>query len=231
MKKTILGLTFALLFGTYTVVSQDSCSKYYPLVEGTTFQYTMYNKKGKSEGVTDYTITNVDNSGGETRATMSMKFADKKGKEVFTSDYTYTCTGNGIKIDYNSLLPEAMTSQFKDMEYEITGTDIELPNNLSVGQSLDDANVTMAISMAGMSMNIEVNMINRKVEKKENVTTPAGTFDCYVLYNDTQSKTMGATQTFPSRLWVAEDIGMVKQETYDRNGAVTNSMALTQLSK
>ncbi|WP_422083560.1 hypothetical protein [Ulvibacterium sp.] len=231
MKKTILGLTLAVLFGTHTMLSQDSCSKYYPLVEGTTFQYTMYNKKGKSEGVTDYTITKVDNSGGETRATMSMKFADKKGKEVFTSDYTYICTGKGIKIDYNSLLPEAMTSQFKDMEYEITGTDIELPNDLSVGQTLNDANVTMAISMAGVNMNIEVNMINRKVEKQENVTTPAGTFDCYVLYNDTQSKTMGATQTFPSRLWVAEDIGMVKQETYDKNGTVTNSMALTQLSK
>lgn len=231
MKKTIPGLILALIFGTQTLLAQDSCSKYYPLVEGATFQYTMYNKKGKSEGFTDYTITNVDNSGGETRATMSMKFADEKGKEVFTSDYTYTCTGKGIKIDYNSLLPEAMTSQFKDMEYEITGTDVELPNDLSVGQTLDDANVTMAISMAGVNMNIVVNMINRKVEKKEKVTTPAGTFDCYVLYNDTQSKTMGATQTFPSRLWVAEDVGMVKQETYNKKGSVTNSMALTQLSR
>ncbi|RKN83593.1 TapB family protein [Ulvibacterium marinum] len=231
MKKTILGLTLALLFGTHSLLSQDNCSKYYPLEEGTTFQYTMYNKKGKTEGITDYRVTNVDNSGGETSATMAMKFTDKKGKEAFTSDYKYTCTGKGIKIDFNSLLPEAMTSQFKDMEYEITGTDIELPNDLSVGQTLDDANVTMAISMAGVNMNIEVNMINRKVEKRESVTTPAGTFDCYVLYNDTQSKTMGANQTFPSRLWLAEGVGMIKQETYKKDGALMNSMALTQFSK
>jgi len=220
-----------MFFGTGVLIAQDNCSKYYPLKEGTTFQYTMYNKKGKSEGSSDYKITNVDNSGGETTATMAMTFSDKKGKEIFTSDYKYTCTGEGIKIDYNSLLPDEMFAQFKDMEYKITGTDIELPNNLSVGQNLDDANVTMAISMAGMKMDIEVNMINRKVEKQESVTTPAGTFDCYVLYNDTQSKTMGTSQTFPSRLWLAEGVGMVKQETYSKGGEVMNSMALTQFSE
>ncbi|HCO85577.1 MAG TPA: hypothetical protein DIT95_18885, partial [Arenibacter sp.] len=83
---------------------------------------------------------------------------------------------------YNSLVPAQMMKQYTDMgvEMEISGTDIELPNNLSVGQGLDDANVAISIKMTGMNMNIKVDQLNRIVEKKESVNTPAGTYECYV---------------------------------------------------
>ncbi|HET8737136.1 MAG TPA: hypothetical protein VFM69_11105 [Pricia sp.] len=229
MRKISITTGIAIIFSLFGF-SQDNCSKFYPLKEGSSFQYTMYDKKGKPDGMTDYKVVDVSDEGNQTTATMQIQFTDKKGKEVFASDYAFTCTGNGIKIDYNSLIPDTMLEQFKDMEYEITGTDIEVPNDLSVGQSLDDANVAMRISMAGMNMDINVNMINRKVEKRESVTTAAGTFDCFVIYGETESKTMGATHKFPNRLWLAEDIGMVKQETYKENGNVISSMALTTLS-
>lgn len=224
---------FAILinFALTSAISQSTCSKFYPLDEGSSFQYTMYDKKGKPDGTTDYTISEVSSSGGGTTATMDLKFTDKKGKEIFNTDYSFTCTGEGIKIDYSSILPKAMLEQFKDMQYEITGTDIEIPNDLSVGQQLDDANVNMAISMAGMKMDVAVNMINRKVEKKESVTTPAGTFDCYVVYSENESKTMGTTQTFPARMWLAEGVGMVKQESYKKNGDLMSRMALTEYNK
>lgn len=230
MKKSVTIILLAIFF-VQTTFAQNNCSKFYPLKEGSSFQYTMYDKKGKPDGITDYKITNVSDGGGETTATMQMHFTDGKGKEVFNSDYSFTCTGHGIKIDYNSILPKAMFEQFKDMEYEITGTDIEIPNDLSVGQTLDDANVAMSISMAGINMDVNVNMINRKVEKKENVSTPAGSFDCFVIYGDSESKTMGTTHTFPNRLWLAEGVGMVKQETYKKNGDVMSSMALTKFNK
>nr|WP_245795597.1 DUF3108 domain-containing protein [Arenibacter nanhaiticus] len=201
--------------------------------KGTSFQYTMSNKKGKTEGITDYSITKVENSGGHTTATMSMRFTDEKGKEVFVSDYKMTCTGDGIKLDYNSLVPSQMIQQYTEMglEMDISGTDIELPNNLSVGQQLTDANVTVKISMTGMNMSIKVDQVNRKVEKKETVTTSAGNFDCYVIAQDNTSETMGVKTSFLSRLWLAEGVGMVKQETYQKNGDLMNLMELTQFNK
>ena len=216
---------------TSAVISQD-CSKYYPMEEGTSFQYTMTNKKGKTEGVTDYTITNVENSGGVTTATMNMKFTDEKGKEIMVSDYKISCTGGSVKIDYNSLVPSQMMKQYTDMgmEMEISGTDIELPNDLSVGQDLADANVAITMKMTGMNMSIKVDQLNRKVEKKENITTPAGTFDCYVLTQDNISETMGVKQTLESKLWLAEGVGMVKQETYKKNGDLANQMQLTKFN-
>ena len=224
-------LIYSLFLVSSTALSQN-CSKYYPMEEGTSFQYTMTNKKGKTEGITDYSITNVENSGGVTTATMNMKFTDEKGKEIFVSDYKLSCTGDVVKIDYNSLVPAQMMKQYTDMgmEMEISGTDIELPNNLSVGQGLDDANVAMSIKMPGMNMNIKVDQLNRIVEKKESVNTPAGTYECYVITQDNVSETMGVKQTMQSKLWLAEGVGMVKQETYNKKGDLTTQMLLTKFN-
>ena len=232
MKKTalsILAFTYSFVFLT----AQENCSKYYPLEEGSSFQYTMYDKRDKTEGITDYNITNVTNEGGTTTATFDMKFTDKKGREVFNSDYNISCSGDGITIDFESLFPTQMMAQYQEMglEMDITGTDIKLPNDLSVGKQLEDANVSVAMNMSGIKMNITVNQTDRIVEKKENVTTPAGTFNCYVITETMVSKTMGATQEMNNKLWLAEGVGMVKQESYKQNGTLISRMELTEFSK
>ena len=155
----------------------------------------------------------------------------KKGKEIFTTDYTFSCTGDKVVIDYQSLIPGEMFKTYEDMEVTVSGTDLELPNNLKVGQELADANVTVKVDMGGMSMDMTVNQVNRKVEKKESVTTPAGTFDCIVIYNETESKMMMASHSFPSRIWLSEGVGMIKQETWNKNGKLLSSMVLTSHSK
>ncbi len=220
-----------LLFVLAIPVTAQNCSKYYPMEEGTTLEYTSYNGKGKTQGTISYTVSNVLDEGSNSSATMVMKYMDDKGKEAFTSEFTYSCTGNTVTIDYESLMSNQMLQQFGDMEMEVSGTDIELPNDLEVGMELPDANVIMKISMSGMNMNSQVDMINRKVEKKETITTPAGTFDCYVIYSENQSKMMMASQNFPSRLWLAEDVGMVKQESFNKSGKLMSSTVLTNLSK
>lgn len=233
MKKTLLSLLTLLFFCVQFTLAQSSCSKYYPMEEGASFQYTMYNKKGKTEGVTDYTITKVDSNGGTTSATFDIKFTDDKGKEVFNSNYNISCSGNGIKIDYESLFPSQMKQQFEDMnmEMDISGTDIQIPNDLSVGKDLEDANISVSMSMGSIKMNTTVDQTNRKVETKESITTPAGTFDCYLITETTTSKTMGATIEMNNKLWLAEGIGMVKQESYKKNGDLMTRMELTKLSE
>ncbi len=232
MKKTILSI-LVIVFGISLLPAQENCSKYYPMKEGSSFQYTMYNKKGKTEGVTDYIISNVNNDGGTTTATFDMKFTDNKGKEAFNSDYEISCSGDGIKIDFESLFPSQMMKQYEEMglEMDISGTDIQLPNDLSTGKELDDANVSVAMNMSGIKMNISVDQTNRKVETIESVTTPAGTFECYLITETMVTKTMGANQETNNKLWLAEGVGMIKQETYKKNGNLLNRMELTKYSR
>lgn len=212
-------------------ISQANCSKYYPMIEGASFEYTNYDKKGKSDGTASYKVINVSTSGENTSATMAMELNDKRGKEIYKTDYNFTCTGNMVTVDYKSLIPASMLEQYKDMEMDISGTDLELPNNLSVGQQLSDANISMRLSMSGISMNTTIDLVNRKVEKKERVTTSAGTFDCYVIYTDNNIKAMMVKQGFPSRVWFAEGVGMIKQESYNKNGKLIGSTKLMAFSK
>lgn len=232
MKKTILVILTTVLLGISTN-AQDNCSKYYPMVEGSSFEYTNYGKKGKIDGVTNYTISSVTSEGSATRATLDLKMHDKKGKEMFTSNYSFTCEDNMVKIDYQSLFPAQMMKQYSDMDLEmdISGTDIELPSDLSVGKELADANVSIAMNMSGIKMNVSVDQTNRKVISKENITTSAGSFDCMVITETTKSKTMGANIEMNSKLWLAEGVGMIKQETYKKNGDLMSKTELTKYSK
>ena len=230
MKNTLITLSL-ILSSTLTIIAQDGCSKFYPMSEGTSMEYTNYNKKGKVEGVSSFKVTEVSTNGDTTNATMAINLKDDKGKEIYNSDYKLSCTGNMVKLDYESILPSEMMKQYSEMDFEVTGNDIEIPNDLSVGQNLADANVNMKINMGAMNMNMAVDMVNRKVEKKESVTTPAGTYDCYVLYSENRSKVMMANQVYPSRVWLAEGVGMVKQETYKKNGDLMSSTELTSYSK
>ena len=233
MMNTKVFLYLTLIFIGPSLFGQNNCSKYYPMEEGSTFQYTMYNKKDKVEGVTNYVVSEVSSSDGNTTATMKLTFTDDKGKNVLESDYKITCTGDGVKIDYESLFPSEMKKQYEDMgmEMDITGTDIQIPNNLSAGQTLEDANVNVSMDMGAMKMKINVETYDRKVEKEESVTTQAGTFICYLITEKSKSKVMMSNMETSNKVWISEGVGMVKQETYGKNGKLMSRMELTKFSK
>lgn len=231
--KNILVSLVSIVFTVGLTMAQDNCSKFYPLEEGSSFKYTNFDKKGKVDGTLTYTISSVTDTGSAMVATFDMTYSDNKGKNVFDTNYNITCENGSVRIDYKSLFPTQMMQQYSDMDIEmdITGTDIELPNDLTEGQELADANVSVTMNMGGIKMNTTVDQTNRKVEKKESITTPAGTFDCYLITETSISKTMGATIEMNSKLWLAEGVGMVKQESYKKNGNLMSSTELTAFSK
>ena len=212
MKAHILFLFFVSSFFLSTFAQLD-CSKYYQLKEGLKYELQIFDKKDKLDGVVKYHVTNASNS----KATLNTVFIDKKGEEVFASEYDVLCKDNGITIDFKSLMNGDFMKQYKDMEIEMTGTNLDLPNDLSFGQSLPDANMNATINMAPMKMKMNIKMINRKVEGKEKVTTPAGTFECYIITYTTEFK-MGLKRTGMSKQWIAEGIGLVKSEEYNKKG-------------
>jgi len=232
MKKTLL-LFVVAFFGMNSLIAQSACSKYYPMTEGSSLKYDIYNKKGKKDGTTSYAVTESKNENGYTQSKLKMTFEDEKGKHTFDSEYGMTCSENGIKIDFMSLMSSQMLNQYKDMDVEmdITGTDIQIPNDLSIGQQLADANVNVSMDMGAMKMKIEVKTVDRTVLTQEKVTTAAGTFDCFVLSETIQSKSMGANINMTSKTWLAEGIGMIKNETYNKKGTLQSRSELASYSE
>lgn len=224
--KTKILILISVFFISLSSLSQNACKAYYPFEEGVKFEMTNYNKKGKKEGVVKYEITSIEDN----VATIKTIIYDAKGKEITTTSYQIMCEGNKISIDFKSMMNQDMFKQYKDMDMDITGTNVELPNDLQVGQSLKDANMNMSIDMGGMKMNMSIDMINRKVDKKESVTTPAGTFDCFALSYDSEMK-MGMKMTFKIKEWISEGVGVVKSESYNKNGKLMGYSELTSFSK
>lgn len=223
IKITVL---ICFLLVSFSSVCQNACSTYYPFNEGAKFEITSFNKKGKKESIVNYTVTKIDNN----VATIETKISDEKGKEITTTTYEVTCDGNSISIDFKSLMNPELFKQYKDMEMEMSGTNLEFPNSLEVGQTLKDANMNMAMNMGGMKMNMSLDMINRKVNAKESVTTAAGTFDCFALSYNTEMK-MGMKMTFEIKEWIAEGVGVVKSENYNKNGKLMGYSELTSFTK
>ena len=224
--KTKIFILISVFFISFSSLSQNACKAYYPFEEGVQFEMTNYTKKGKKEGVIKYEVTNIDGN----VATIQTNIYDAKGKEITTMSYKIMCEGNTISIDFKSMVNPDMFKQYKDMDMDITGTNIELPNNLQVGQTLKDANMNMAIDMGGIKMNMSVDMLNRTVDKKESVTTPAGTYDCFALSYDSEMK-MGMKMKFKIKEWISEGVGVVKSESYNKNGKLMGYSELTSFKK
>ena len=200
--------------------------EYYPFEEGTKFQITNYDKNDKLAGVIDYIIKE---SNGE-KALLFYELRDNKGELTLTSEYTIICENDGISIDFKSLAAPGMMEQYQDMEVDLSGTNLYLPNDLKVGQTLPDADLLMAVSMTPINMRLTVRIFDRKVVGKETVTTPAGTYDCIILEQSSETK-MGMKVSASSREWYAANVGMVKQESYNKKGKLLSRSVLTAFSQ
>ena len=99
-----------------------------------------------------------------------------------------------------------------------------------------DRSVVMTMKMGDSGMNAgmdnQVKIHNRKVTAEEQVTTEAGTFDCYkITYDQTVTmKIMGMERknNFQGAEWFSKDAGMIKSESYNDKGKLTGSMVLTR---
>jgi hypothetical protein len=118
---------------------------------------------------------------------------------------------------------------YKDMEVKVETEDMHMPGSLKAGDVLDDGEMTMKISNQGFTfMTIKVKVYNRKVEAIENVTTPAGTFECAKISYDIDTK-VGIAAKFKGIEWTSKNVGVVKSESYNSKGKLQGYTLLTSL--
>jgi hypothetical protein len=224
-----LKITALILFVTVTTFAQD-CSTFYPFEQGVVSTVTSYNKKGKMVGAQEVTIVSVGLENGYDTATAKAILKDKKGKKITETNFDVTCKNGGVEVDIASMMSPELFNQFEGMETDISGTNVVLPNNLAVDDELPDASMQMKIDMGGITMNMTVEMTDRKVLAEESLTTPAGTFNCYVIEYTSKVK-MGMARSSKAKQWIAKGVGLVKQEEYNKKGKITSYSLLTAFSK
>lgn len=124
-------------------------------------------------------------------------------------------------MDMRKFLPQEQQKAFDSYELKFDTENLELPSKLSAGQVLKNGYVTMTAVGSPIPMKMTVHITDRKVEGKETVTTPAGTFECWKISSKSNTQMqMGVNMNlnFSSAEWIAEKAGMIKSESYDKNG-------------
>ena len=222
MKKIVILL---IVWVTLPINAQHSCSPFYPSKEGQTYVVHQFNRKNKLSTITEHTIT--DKRAGTIK--LAMKLKDERGEEIVSGTFKVNCQNGETKLTPEALVSPGLREQYKSMEYTIQGNGLTYPKTLNVGQTLPDGEILMKVDAGIMNMTIAITMTNRKVEREEKVTTPAGTFDCYVI-TYTNTLKMGATQTNYSTQWIAKGVGMVKEETRKANGKLVTKSILHEIN-
>ena len=129
-----------------------------------------------------------------------------------------------------SFLDAKTMAGYKDMDVEISGSNLKIPATINVGDELPNGYLNVSVKSEGTTV-IEMSTVitKRKVEAMEEITTDAGTFNCYKI-----SYTTTVNMIFSVRVenidWISEGIGTVKSETYSK-GKVMGYTVLSGISK
>lgn len=211
--------------------AQDICQSMLFLKKGTNLEYTSYDKKDKLTGSQSMNVIDVTTEGQAVISTIRSEIKDKKGKPVNESTVNFKCENNTFYVDLRNYMDPSVYSSMSEMELSWEGDDASFPGTLKEGMNLDDAKITMEARMNGMkimTMNMEIK--NRKVEAREKITTPAGTFDCYKITYDTFLKAV-VKREYRTTIWFSQEAGTVKSENYDKKGKLDSSTLLTKFNK
>jgi len=211
-----------LLFIGFSATSQD-CKTYYYLQNNKTIEVTVYNKKGEASGKQVYNVSDYKNAGGTSSAILTSEFFDKKGKSVVKSAGAVKCVKGIMMMDMKMSMPPGQPLGITDAKAE--NIYIEYPAAMNVGDNLQDGHMEIETESKGMKQSITLDVINRKVEGKEKVTTPAGTWDCYKITNNTKMKIktmgIGVPMNMDVTEWFAPGFGMVKTQSKYGETAIT----------
>ena len=208
-----------LIFVSVTISSFAQCNEYYQLSEGSEWEMESYDAKGKLTGKNTQKVTHFDGHADSFTATVHSVIFDKKGKEVMQGDLEFKCEKGTMVVDMRNFINEEQMKMFQAYELQVEADNLEVPSNLSVGQSLKDGSVTMKANNSPIPMNMSVAITERKVVAKETVTTPAGTFECYKITSKSTVNTkmgMGMTFDFTTIEWLAPKVAVVKSESYKK---------------
>ena len=234
--KRLLTILALFTFGAFASYAQCN-NPFYTLEEGRHFEMANYNGKDKLQATVLYTITDVSETGGGYEATLNTKTLDKKDKELAAGDMIVRCDDGLLKMDIQHMLNGMKQLQTTEgMEVDIQGDHLIIPASLSVGDVLPESTTTVTMKMAdtnvGMST-MDFAIKNRTVAGQEEMTTPAGTFSCYKITYDMDMNVkvmgMGRTTNLTGTEWIAEGVGMVRNEQYDKNGKLNSYSVLTKL--
>jgi hypothetical protein len=204
---------------------------YFPDEVGSTREMKFYDQRDRLSSISRQEILDKITSGSKTQVKVRTTSFDKDESEIHTGELEFICEDGIFTFDLKDYLDPASLAAYEEMGIEITADNLAYPARLVPGDQLPDGGIKMVVKSGSTTiLTLTVDISNRKVEGTEEITTEAGTFKCYKITYDVTSKAGFITTNSTAIEWMADGVGMVRNETFNRRGRLTGYSVLTNLN-
>ncbi len=210
----------------------QECRLYFTDETGVIREMKSYDQRDRLQSVTRHEIIDRVERGDDITLTVRASYLDEDEEEFYNVDLELVCEDGIFKFDMKNFLDPETMAGYEEMGIEVTADDLHYPARMNVGDNLPDASIQMVITSNGMTiLTTTVSLTDRKVEAMEKVETEAGVFNCYKISYNTGTKAGFINVSGSAVEWVADGVGVVRNENYNRRGRLTGYSVLTFLGK
>ncbi|MEP6615778.1 MAG: hypothetical protein ABJA57_04335 [Ginsengibacter sp.] len=211
-----LPIILASVCFSINIHAQD-CKNLYYLQSGKTVEMTIYSKKGNVTGKQVYNIGEVTSNNGIIGSTITSEMIDKDGKSINKSTNKIQCNNGVLMMDLKMFIQGPQLEQIKNADATGSVSYLEYPVDMKTGDKLKDADFNMDYTANGIGSNLTLNMSDRFVLGKDNVSSPAGSWDAFKIGYKSKIKMKVAGIGIPINMevteWYVPGFGIVKTES------------------
>jgi len=214
----------ALLTLTSSGDSQIRRTTYHPTLKGDVLKYHV--TKADGTHVADYEMLVEDSyrKDGHIWQANAFRVFRPDGKPFFSGENLFHMDFNQTVDGKTSVAMDEIFKALKVQDFLPNGDASNIPETMEVGDILPD---TIIDAKTGI-VNATLKTTNRKVLDHKNISCPAGTFECWLVHEECQTKTPVGTFIVISDTWYTPGIGSVKQTTFNSKGEIKYIEELTE---
>ncbi|HHP7241244.1 MAG TPA: hypothetical protein ACFCUD_06210 [Cyclobacteriaceae bacterium] len=201
---------FILCFIINTLQANAQCHSYFNLSRVNYWEFEKRDGNDKKLGKEVHQLTRMDGKEG----TIVILSYNNKGISQGKYEYPVSCDDGNIAFNMRRYVPRVTSILFPNGNVAAEGDRIIWPSDLAPDMTFEDGTAELT-GKVNLPSKVLLTVKNRKTEKEEKISTPAGDFDCLIISYEIESKSLVLTQQKKIEWW-SEGLGMVKQDTYEK---------------
>jgi hypothetical protein len=207
---------------------QADCSGFFPLRAGVAWEMSTYDGQQTQVSRSRYVLEEKSNANGiQTWQAQRLTHEERSG-DTWSDSLDLVCDASGLGIGMHWYRGHVTHSEGIQVRYS-SGV-LRFPRNLAVGMRLPEAKLTMS----SMQLNRELTgsttrVYRRMVTGEASKTTPAGTFDCWVIDATVEYDMGDRKYVSQEKVWLSKGSGIVAIELRSK-GKLISYTELTSIT-
>lgn len=222
---------FILLSFSFSSFGQRD-NTYLPSKRNFRIKYVSYDSKDRREYSEIWQLVGKSKSNGLIQYNIESEITTRK-QNTFYQYFRLVTKDSIFFIGSERYLDPKKLDSYQKMVIKISSDSVAIPVRPKIGQMLPEASCEASIlrGTGSVLMSMNVLLINRKIDAMENISTPAGNFNCFKISTD--KITYGGINKSKTKIfeWYAINVGLVRMEEYQSKGKLISYKVLESLAE